>query len=188
MPCTRSKISHGKNLTFPKYKVRGTNLITVVRSAWNHNIFRIPSLLSQPHCYSLTGFQSHFWSQEQKKVCRIPAQCSAWPWPQGHLGTRPPCASMTCHKPSLQQDRCPVPCAQLWTDPPKLSLRMQTATFSLFSNLSHSNQRKHLPCPQGHSFACATPKTPTHTPVLTCFQSTYRSHSGKQCFKIIFKR
>lgn len=111
MPCTRSKISQGKNLTLPKYKVRGTNLITVVRSAWNHNIFRIPSLLPQPHCYSLTGFQSHFWSQEQKMVCRIPAQGSAdngaaltWAWPVhvflGSCSHRHPCISRCATNPA----------------------------------------------------------------------------------------
>lgn len=109
MPCTRWKISRGKNLTLPKYKARGTNLITVVRSARNHNIFRIPSLLFQPHCYSLTGFQSHFWSQEQKMVCRIPVQHSAdnaWCF---NLGLVSPCFSGKLVPQTLRVTATPAP-------------------------------------------------------------------------------
>lgn len=164
--------------------MRGTNLITVVRSAWNHNIFRIPSLLPQPHCYSLTGFQSHFWCQEQKKVCRIPAQCSAnkgaaltWAWAvhvsvgswsHRHSGSRPPLClhdmSQTWHTAAQ------MPCAQLWSDPPKLSLRMQTPTSSLRSNLSHSKQRKHL--------------LPTGTLLCLCYTTNPNAHPSADLFPI----
>lgn len=116
-------------------------------------------------------------------VRRIPAQCSldsgaaltwAWSvhvflgsWSHSHWGHSHPCSPMMCHKPSKQQHQCPVP---LWSDPPKLSLTMQTPTSSLFSNLSFSNQRKHL--------------LPTGTLLCPCYTKNPNAHPSADLFPI----
>lgn len=61
-------------------------------------------------------------------------------------------------------------CAQLWSNPPKLSLTMQTLTFSLFSNLSYRNQRKHL--------------LPTGTLLCPCYTKNPNAHPSADLFPI----
>lgn len=62
---------------------------------------------------------------------------------------------------------CPV---SPWSYPPKLSLTMQTPTSSLFSNLSFSDQRKHL--------------LPTGTLLCPCYTKNPNAHPSADLFPI----